>query len=180
MNITQEQIDELNAVLKVKIAPEDYEPQVEKTLREHSKKVTMPGFRPGKVPFGMVKKMYGKSIMVDEINKILSDSLYKYLSENKIDILGNPLPRRDKDIDWDSQKEFEFSYDLGLAPQFSINLDGNTFEYNTIKVDEDLINKQMDDIRKRYGKMSTPETAEAGDILYGEFAELDEAGMVKE
>jgi trigger factor len=174
MNITKEQIDDLNAVVRVKLTPEDYEPQVEKTLREHSKKVSMPGFRPGKVPFGMVKKMYGKSVLVDEINKILSDSLFKYLNENKLEILGNPLPRTEGDIDWDNQKEFEFSYDLGLAPQFEVKIDKSVaFDYHTINVDDTLIDKQIEDTRKRYGKMSTPDAAAEGDILYGEFAELE-------
>ncbi|HET6243498.1 MAG: trigger factor [Bacteroidetes bacterium] len=181
MNITKEQIDNLNAVVRIKLSPEDYASKVEKTLRDHSKKVSMPGFRPGKVPFGMVKKMYGKTVMAEEINKILSESLYSYLQENKIEILGNPLPRTDEHIDWDNQKEFEFSYDLGLLPEFSVNLDKmKKFDFQTVKVDEDLINKQIEDIRKRYGKMGSPEISNQNDVLFAELVELDENGNVKE
>ncbi|MDQ3192336.1 MAG: trigger factor [Bacteroidota bacterium] len=181
MNITKEQVDNLNAIVRIKLTPEDYQSKVEKTLREHSKKVTMPGFRPGKVPFGMVKKMYGKSVLAEEINKILSESLYSYLQENKIEILGNPLPRTDDNIDWDNQKEFEFSYDLGLLPEFTLNLDKKAkYDFQTIKVDDDLVNKQMEDIRKRYGKMESPEVSSSSDILFGELVELDENENIKE
>ena len=188
MNITKDQIDELNAVVKIRLTPEDYQVQVEKSLKDYGKKVNLPGFRPGKVPFGMVKKMYGKSVLLEEINKLLSDSLYKYLSENKIEILGNPLPKEKEDdkIDWDHPENFEFSYDLGLAPRFEIDLSPKqSFDYLTIKVDEELVQKHIDDISKRYGKMTSPEVSEATDILFGEFIELDtqgnpiEGGVVK-
>jgi trigger factor len=181
MDITKQQIDDLNAVVKVRVKPEDYESKVEKTLREHARKVSMPGFRPGKVPFGMVKKMYGKSVMVEEINKLLSDSLFNYLNEEKLEILGNPIPSSGDSIDWDNDKEFEFSYEIGLAPKFDIKLNKDIkFDFHIVQPDEDLLNKQIDDTRRRYGKMSTPEVAEASDILYGEFAELNEEGEVKE
>ena len=112
MNFTKEKIDELNAVVKVKLGPEDYADRVEKILKDYQRKASVPGFRPGKVPSGMIKKMYGKSILVDEINKILNDSLNGYITENKLEVLGNPLPKRDdaQIIDWDNQKEFEFSF----------------------------------------------------------------------
>ena len=188
MNITKDQIDELNAVVKIRLTPEDYQVQVEKSLKDYGKKVNLPGFRPGKVPFGMVKKMYGKSVLLEEINKLLSDSLYKYLSENKIEILGSPLPKEKEDakIDWDHPENFEFSYDLGLAPRFEIDLSPRqSFDYLTIKVDEELVQKHIDDISKRYGKMASPEVSETTDILFGEFIELDaqgnplEGGVVK-
>src|SRR5690349_24682451 len=132
MNITQENIDELNAVLKVKVVADDYLPKVESALKAHQKKAAVPGFRPGKVPTGMIKKMYGKSILVDEINKLLNDSLYKYLHENKIEVLGNPLPKADSTIDWDNQQEFEFLYDMGLAPKFEVELSSkDKFIYKT-------------------------------------------------
>ena len=120
MNIIQENIDELNAILKVKVVAEDYLPKVEHALKDYQKKANIPGFRPGKVPTGMIKKMYGKSIMVDEINKLLNDSLYNYINENKIEVLGNPLPKTDTHVDWDNQQDFEFLYEMGLAPKFNV------------------------------------------------------------
>jgi trigger factor len=181
MNITRENIDELNAVLKVKVGPEDYQARVESALKDYQKKVQMPGFRPGKVPTGMIKKMYGKSILVDEINKLLSDSLYSYIRENNIDILGNPLPKMEEaaGIDWDNQKEFEFSYDLGLAPQFEVSITANDkFPMEVVKVDDTLIDKYVNDIRKSYGKPGNPEVSEANDLLFGDFVELDANGDI--
>lgn len=179
MNITQEKIDELNAVLKVKVEANDYLPKVETALKDYQKKASIPGFRPGKVPTGMIKKMYGKSIMVDEINKLLNDSLYNYLHENKIEVLGNPLPQKDSVIDWDNQQEFEFLYDMGLAPKFSVELSAkDKFEYQTVKVDETLVDKYVSDIAKRYGKVESVEVSSAEDLLNGDFVELDANGEI--
>ena len=179
MNITQENIDELNAVLKVKVVATDYLPKVENALKEHQKKASVPGFRPGKVPTGMIKKMYGKSILVDEINKLLNDSLYKYLHENKIEVLGNPLPKADSTIDWDNQQEFEFLYDMGLAPKFDVELSSkDKFIYKTVKVDEELVDKYITDIAKRYGKVEQVDVSTQADLLNGDFVELDAAGEI--
>jgi len=177
MDITQENIDELNAVLRVKVVAEDYLPKVESALKEHQKKASIPGFRPGKVPTGMIKKMYGKSILVEAINKLLNDSLYTYLNENKIEVLGNPLPKMDSgiQIDWDNQKEFEFLYEMGLAPKFNVELSAkDKFTYKTVKIDEELINKYISDISKRYGKVEDVDVSGEGDLLNGDFVELDE------
>lgn len=176
MDITQENIDELNAVLRVKVVAEDYLPKVESALKEHQKKASIPGFRPGKVPTGMIKKMYGKSILVEAINKLLNDSLYTYLNENKIEVLGNPLPKMDSgiQIDWDNQKEFEFLYEMGLAPKFNVELSAkDKFTYKTVKIDEELINKYISDISKRYGKVENVDVSGEGDLLNGDFVELD-------
>jgi trigger factor len=179
MNIIQENIDELNAVLKVKVAAEDYLPKVDSALREHQKKASVPGFRPGKVPTGMIKKMYGKSILMDEINKLLNDSLYNYLHENKIDVLGQPLPKTDGHIDWDNQKEFEFAYEMGLAPKFNVELSAkDKFVYQTVKIDDELVNKYLTDIAKRYGKVEAVEISAEGDLLNGDFVELDANGEI--
>lgn len=179
MNIIQENIDELNAVLKVKVVANDYLPKVETALKDYQKKASIPGFRPGKVPTGMIKKMYGKSIMVDEINKLLNDSLYKYLHENKIEVLGNPLPKADSVIDWDNQQEFEFLYEMGLAPKFNVDLSPkDKFTYQTVKVDESLVNKYVTDIAKRYGKVENVEVSEETDLLNGDFVELDANGEI--
>lgn len=181
MNITKQDIDQLNAVLKVKVGPEDYKERVEKALREYQKKVNMPGFRPGKVPPGMIKKMYGKSILVDEINKLLSDSLYKYIRENQIDVLGNPLPKHEEaqGIDWDNQEEFEFSYDLGLSPQFDVSIsDKDKFTMDVVKIDDEMVEKYVNDIRRSYGKPGNPDVAEDKDLLFGDFVELDANGEI--
>jgi trigger factor len=181
MNISTQKIDELNALIKVKVGPEDYEQKVSSTLKEHQKKAQMPGFRPGKVPVGMIKKMYGKSIMVDEINKLLSDSLYKHINEEKLEVLGNPLPKHDEaaNIDWDNQKEFEFSYEVGLAPQLNIDLSKkDKFTRNIVRIDDKLMEKYINDIRKNFGKPSNPEIAEESDVLMGDFVELDNNGEI--
>lgn len=180
MDITKENIDELNAVLKVKIGPQDYNNQVESALKNYQKKVQMPGFRPGKVPVGLVKKMYGKSILVDELNRIISDSLHKYITDNQIEVLGNPLPKATNDgIDWDNQKDFEFLYELGLAPQFSVELSNkDKFVYELVKIEPSLTEKYVNDIAKRYGKVTYPETSEGSDLLMGDFVELDAAGGI--
>lgn len=179
MNIIQENIDELNAVLKVKVVANDYLPKVETALKDYQKKASIPGFRPGKVPTGMIKKMYGKSIMVEEINKLLSDSLYTYLHENKIEVLGNPLPKADSVIDWDNQQEFEFLYEMGLAPKFNVDLSAkDKFVYQTVKIDEELVNKYVTDIAKRYGKVENVEVSGEADLLNGDFVELDANGEI--
>ncbi len=179
MNIIQENIDELNAVLKVKVVATDYLPKVETALKDYQKKASIPGFRPGKVPTGMIKKMYGKSIMVEEINKLLSDSLYKYLHENKIEVLGNPLPKADSVIDWDNQQEFEFLYEMGLAPKFNVDLSPkDKFVYQTVKIDDELVNKYVTDIAKRYGKVENVEISGDADLLNGDFVELDANGEI--
>jgi trigger factor len=179
MNIIQENIDELNAVLKVKVVANDYLPKVETALKDYQKKASIPGFRPGKVPSGMIKKMYGKSIMVDEINKLLNDSLYNYLNENKIEVLGNPLPKADSVIDWDNQQDFEFLYEMGLAPKFSVDLSPkDKFVYQTVKIDDELVNKYVSDIAKRYGKVENVEVSEETDLLNGDFVELDANGEI--
>jgi trigger factor len=123
MNITQEKIDQLNAVIKVKISPADYLERVEKAIKEQAKKAKIPGFRPGMVPAAHIKKMYGKSILVDEINTLLSDSVNTYLTDNKVEVLGQPLPKMDdtKEPNWDFNDEFEFEYELGLAPEFALS-----------------------------------------------------------
>ena len=179
MNIIQENIDEVNAVLKVKVTENDYLPKVENELKNYQKKANIPGFRPGKVPAGMIKKRYFKPLMVDEINKLLSDSLNTYLNENKVEVLGNPLPKRDEKIDWDNQKDFEFTYEMGLAPKFTVELSGkDKFTYATVKVDEDLISKYVTDIAKRYGKVEQAEVSTDGDLLNGDFVELDANGEI--
>jgi trigger factor len=182
MDIKKESVDNLNAVVRIKLSPEDYKPQVDREIKKHQKNARVPGFRPGKVPEGMIRKMYGKAILADELNKVLNDTLNKYISENKLEILGNPLPKTDQNqIDWENPSEIEFLYDLGLAPSIELNLTSSEkFDYHTIKVDEDMVEKYVSDIRRKYGKFSNPEASEEGDILYGDFLELTPEGDEKE
>jgi trigger factor len=180
MNITQENIDELNAVVKVKVSPADYTDKVEQALKSYQKKASMPGFRPGKVPPSLVKKMYGKSVLAEEVNRLLSDSIYKYIQENKIDVLGNPLPKEDNNnVDFDTQQEFEFEFDMALAPQFSLDLDaGHKFTEYQVNADEKLIDGYVSDMTRRYGKIAPTDTANDGDLIYGDFVELDANGEI--
>lgn len=181
MDIVKEDIDALNAVIKVKITPVDYQHKIDSALKDVQRKATMPGFRSGKVPPQLLKKMYGKSIMADELNKILNDSLYKYISDNKLEILGNPIPSKDEDkqIDWENQKDFEFKYDLGLAPQFKVDLSAkDKFTYYKIKADEKLVDKYADDIAKRYGKIIHPEMTAKDDLINGDLVELAADGTI--
>jgi trigger factor len=183
MQISQEKINDLNALLKIKLVPEDYEKGVDKRLREYRKNARIPGFRPGNVPMGVVKKMAGRGTLIEEVNKVLSNSIYNYIMENKLDILGNPLPKEDDalNIDWDKQKDFEFTYELGLAPTFEVELsDKLKIERYLVKIDQKLTDQYINDIAKQYGKMTNPEEAGEDDILYGRFEELDSKGNVKE
>ena len=123
MNITREDIDALNAVVKVDIAKADYSDKVEKILSDYRKTANIPGFRKGHVPMGMVKKQYGQAVLVDEVNKLLQDAIGKYLVEEKLDVLGNPLPKAQDDLDWNSD-DFSFEFELGLAPKFDVRLKG--------------------------------------------------------
>lgn len=121
MNITKEQIDNLNAVVKVAITKEDYQDKVDSILKDYKKQANIPGFRKGQVPMGLIKKQYGKAVLVDEVNKLLQDNLNKYLTEEKLDVLGNPLPKQQDNFDWD-QEELAFEFELGLAPDFEVSL----------------------------------------------------------
>jgi len=176
MNIVQEKTGELTAILKVQLQEEDYQPKVDKALKDMQKKANMPGFRPGKVPIGMVKKIYGKGILVEEVNKVLVDAVYDYIRDNKLNVLGNPLPDNDKtsDVDWDNPAGFEFVYEIGLSPEINLDFsDGISVDYHKIKIEDSILDETIADIRKRQGEFTNPETAEAEDILFGEFAELD-------
>lgn len=183
MNITQEKIDDLNAVVNIKIAPEDYTAKVEKSIKEQAKKANLPGFRKGMVPAAHIKKMYGRSILVEEINNLLSESLNKYLTDNKIEILGQPLPKLDdsKEFKWDFTDEFDFDYEIGLAPAIDINITSkDKFTRYDVKADPETLASRMSNIRKSYGKMTNPEVSSEGDVLYAELTQLAADGSVFE
>ena len=165
MNITRENIDALNAVVKVDIAKEDYSDKVEKILTDYRKSANIPGFRKGHVPMGMVKKQYGKAVLVDEVNKLLQDALGKYLVEEKLDVLGNPLPKPQDDLDWDADA-FSFEFELGLAPEFDVKLKGKkAITHYNIVADDKMVNNQIEHIQKQYGKIiSQTEVAKDSEI----------------
>ncbi|PKH50511.1 trigger factor [Tenacibaculum sp. Bg11-29] len=169
MNITKENVDALNAVVKIDIVAEDYQAKVTKQLNDYRKTANIPGFRKGQVPMGMVKKQYGKSIMIDEVNKLLQESLNKFLAEEKLDILGNPLPRIENEFNWDAEK-FSFEFELGLAPEFDINLKpkNKVTQYNIVATDE-LIDKEVENIQTRYGKVSPIDEANDDANVTGTF-----------
>lgn len=181
MNITKEQVDELNAVVKIELNPDDYQGRVNDVIKNYQRSVTVPGFRPGKVPVGVIKKMYGKAVLVEELNKMLSESLGKYIYDNKLEVIGSPLPKKgDKDPVFEDGASFEFLYELGMAPSFEVSIPKDKIPYYLIQVDEKMMEDDIADIRRRYGKFSNPEVSEDHHILYGEFVELDAEGQPKE
>jgi len=169
MDITRENTDALNAVVKVDIIADDYQPKVDKILVDYRKKADIPGFRKGHVPMGMIKKQYGKSVMIDEVNKLLQDSLNKYLTEEKIEILGNPIPRSQENFTWDT-KNFSFEFELGLVPQFEVNLTSKKkITKYVINADDSLIDKEVENLQSRYGKMSAVDIINENTNVTGTF-----------
>jgi trigger factor len=180
MNITKKEIDNLNAEITIKVGPADYESKIKEGIKKVQRQASMPGFRPGKVPEGMIKKQYGTQIMVDEINKLLNESIHKFIEENKIEILGNPMPKQDAPVDFEKQTDFEFIYEIGLAPQFDVKLDNKTsFNYKTVKIDDELVEKYIKDVRRNYGKPVNPDVAGDKDVVFVDINELDETGAIK-
>lgn len=164
MNITRNNVDALNAVITIDLAKEDFAANVEKVLKDYRKNANIPGFRKGQVPAALVKKQYGQAIMFDEVNKMLQESLSNYLNEEKLDILGNPLPVA-KDIDWDADT-LSFDFELGLAPEFTVDLDAaKTAAKYKIVADEAMVNEQVEYIQKQYGKLISKEKVEEGDDI---------------
>ena len=173
MKITQEKKDDLNALLKINLSSKDYQQKVNDVIKNYCKTANVPGFRKGKVPAGQIKKMYGKSILVEEVNKLLQDSIYKYITENKIEVLGNPLPL-ENNIDWENSVDFEFKFEMGLAPDFKVDLDKKvSFNFYKIKADKKMIDHYSNDVAKRYGSMIHPEISEENDLILGDFVQLD-------
>lgn len=183
MNIIREEVDALNAVLKVKISSEDYQIKVKNALEKYRKTAKIPGFRPGHVPFSLIQKQYGKAVLAEELNKLTNDSLYAYISENNLNILGNPIPKADAEVvgSFDQPNDFEFSFEIGYSPIFELPISSkSSFDYNKVKVDNSLIDKQIEDLRRRYGKLVSSELVGDKDMLIGKFNELDENGNLKE
>ncbi|MBI9037582.1 MAG: trigger factor [Bacteroidales bacterium] len=177
MNITKENKEDLTALVKIEITKEDYQDQVSKELKEYQRKAKIPGFRPGKVPFGMIKKMYGKAVIAEEINKIISESITKYIEENKIGILGQPLPNLEKNtpFNFEEETDFEFYFDLGLAPEIEIDVnDEIEVDYYDIKAEKEIIDNYISEAMKRMGETINPDKSDEGDVLEGEIEELNQ------
>ncbi len=183
MNITRENIDELNAVVKIKVEKEDYASNVEKVLKDYRKKANLKGFRPGMAPIGLIKKMYGKSVLLDEVNKVISENLTKYISDEKLNILGEPLPSINvkSDIDLDNKEEYEFAFDIAFIPEFELKLSKrDKLPYYEIKVDDKMLQESMENYAARYGKNEEVDEVAEKDLVKGKFEQLDSEGNVLE
>ena len=188
MNVSLTNIDATKGIVKLEIVKADYADQVEKSLRSFRQKANVPGFRKGMVPMGMVKKMYGKHVLVEEINKLVSENLYGYIRENKLNILGEPLPNEteQKEINFDTQEEFEFCFDIAFAPAIKLELSKNDkVPYYQVAVDEDMINKQVEAYQANFGSYDQVDDTEEKDLVKGTVAELEngapkEGGIVVE
>ncbi len=183
MNVSLQNMDKVSALLTVKLEKADYQEQVDKSLKNLRQKAQIPGFRKGMVPMSLVKKMYGKSVVADEVNKLLSEKVYGYIRENNINILGEPLPNEDKQpmIDFETMEEFEFLFDIALAPEFKAELGAkDVVDYYNIDVTEDMVNNQIKNYTQRNGKYDKVDSYEDKDMMKGLLAELDENGSTKE
>ena len=171
MEITLDKHSANQASIKIKLTEADYQPKVDAKLKDYAKKANIRGFRPGKAPVSMVKNMYGTSILVEEINTLLGESLNKYLKEQTFRVLGDPLPveTEEEKIDWKTQKEFDFEYKIGFIENFELPLDEKiTANKYSIKVDDKLVSETIDNLKSQYGESTNPEKAEAGDNVYGD------------
>lgn len=182
MKISFENPDKVNGLLTLTVEEADYKENVEKALKNYRKKANVPGFRPGMVPMGMIKRQFGTTVKVDEINKLLGEQIYKYVQENKIKMLGEPMPS-DKQVpaDMEADAPYTFMFDIAVAPDFNVGLtDKDTIDYYTIAVDDEIINQQVDMFASRAGHYDKVEEYQAKDMLKGDIRELDENGNTKE
>ena len=183
MNVSLQNIDKVSALLTVKLEKADYQEKVDKALKSFRQKAQMPGFRKGMVPMSLIKKMYGKSVLAEEVNKLLSETVFKYIQDNKVNILGEPLPNEDKQaaIDFDTMEEFEFLFDIALAPEFKAEVSADDkVDYYDIEVSDEMVNNQIKAYTQRNGKYEKVDTYADKDLLKGLLAELDEEGNTKE
>lgn len=183
MNITKEDKNDLSAVLRIDFEQADYMPAYEKALKNYRKQLNLPGFRQGHVPMGIVKKRFGKGLLADEINGMINNSLSEYIREQKLDVLGNPMPSEDvEDVgDWDNPDSFQFSYDLALAPQFEVKIDEKSeFEFYEVEVTDEMVNKEVEALTRRHGAVTDVEVSNENALLLGAFVELDENDEIVE
>ncbi len=178
--ITRTDIDSLNAVLTIDVQDDDYRGRVDKVLKDYSKKADIKGFRKGKIPNKVISKMYGNQILAEELNKLIDEEMNKYLNENKIEILGQPLPKEGDEVNLDINKQdgYQFHYDLGLSPEIEIGKVSSKMKIQRHKIipDKQTIQEEMDRVRIRHGKMSNPDDMEGNDILYVQLTEANKEG----
>ena len=185
MNISFENPDKVNGLLTITVEEADFKDSVEKTLKDYRKKANIPGFRPGQAPMGMIKRQFGASVRYDAVNKFVGEQLYKYIQDNKIQMLGEPLPseKQQEPADIEKPAPYTFVFDIAVAPEFTITLDGrNKIDHYTIKADDKLINEQVEMFQSRAGEYEKAEEydAEQNDLLKGDLRELDAEGNTKE
>ncbi len=182
MNITKQVVDDVNIVLTLDIEKADYAEAVEKQIKETRKKVQMPGFRKGMVPANLIKKMYGTQIIIDEVNALINKSLYDYITENKLNVLGEPMVEKDqKPVDFANEENFSVSFSVAIAPEFDITVDKSVkVPYYTIKVSDEMIDNQISGYQSQYGEYTNADTATLDDVIKGDIAELDAEGNILE
>ena len=183
MQFNQSEIKDLMTVLTLTVEPADYQEAVQKELKQLRQKANIPGFRPGMVPAGLVKKMYGKGVMAEVINKTISDALGKYIEEQHLNILGDPLPNEEltPKVDFDTQDTFTFAFDIALAPEFDASLNGhNKLTHYTIEVSDEMVNSQVESYAQRFGDYVEADDVQDGDVIKGLLTEQRENGMTKE
>lgn len=171
MEITLDKKTNTEGLIKIKLNEGDYQPKVEEKVKDYARKANIKGFRQGKVPAGVIRKMFGKSILIDEVNHLLSHKITDYIKDNNLKILGEPLPNHEKanEIDWDAQKDFEFEYQIGLVEDFTYDLSAKTrIKSYKINVEDKTVEETLSDLRKRFGKVTYPEVSEAQDSLFGD------------
>ncbi len=183
MNVSFQNIDKVSGLLTVKLEKADYQEKVDKQLKSFRQKAQIPGFRKGMVPMSLVKKMYGKSVIAEEVNKTLSEQVYDYIKNNNLNVLGEPLPNEEKqpEIDFDTMEEFEFVFDIALAPEFKAEVSNqDKIDYYTIEVTDEMVDNQVKAYTQRNGKYDKVDVYQDNDMLKGLIAELDENGNTKE
>ena len=179
MKITQSKAKDLMATITVEVAAADYTEKVDKVLKDYRKTADVPGFRKGKTPMAIINKKYRTSVIVEEVNKLLQDELYKHISAEKVRVLGSPMPIDETPIDWENTEDFTFQYEVGLAPDFDVKITAkDKLNYYKIKADAKLVDGYCTDIAKRYGKMSNPEVSVKGDLIFCAISQLDVDGNV--
>lgn len=176
MNVVEEKIDDLNTVLRISVTPEDYSDKVDGIIKKYRKDANIPGFRPGKTPLSLIQKKYGKSILAEELNKMINESLNNFIQSNHLEILGNPLPKTDEEVkgDFNNPSDFVFAYEIGLAPTFDLNINKKQkFDYLTVDIDKEMLDKEVDNLARRYGKLVDSEKVSDRDMVIGLFTSED-------
>ena len=180
MNISLQNVDKVSAVLTVQIEKADYQEKVEKSLKTVRQRVNMPGFRKGMVPMALIKKQYGTSVLVEEVDKLMQEKVGEYIRENNVNMLGTPLPK-ENNVNFEADENFEFSFDIALAPEFNVELSNNdTVDYYDINVTDEMVDQQVKMYTQRTAKYDKVEEYQENDMLKGLLAELDENGNTKE